>query len=163
MNYSKFEDRISSWIENDLSLKERKEFEAFLAENPQYQSKVDEVRHAISTMRESESLKVSKEFDENLNQKLQNLNIGQEHSTSKEIFGFSRQNFAYLALSLGAIVFLLFQLPGNAFSEDIITNSNSMSEENSKSIPVANDSLDTEDKPDNSYDVNGTFVGNDEQ
>ena len=163
MNYSKFEDRISSWIENDLSLKERKEFEAFLAENPQYQSKVDEVRHVISTMRESESLKVSKEFDENLNQKLQNLNIGQEHSTSKEIFGFSRQNFAYLALSLGAIVFLLFQLPGNKFSKDIVTNSNSMSEENSKSIPVANDSLDTEDKPDNSYDVNGTFVGNDEQ
>ena len=163
MDYSKFEDRISNWIENDLSLKERKEFEAFLAENPQYQSKVNEVRHVISTMRESESLKVSKEFDENLNQKLQNLNIGQEHSTSKEIFGFSRQNFAYLALSLGAIVFLLFQLPGNAFSEDIITNSNSMSEENSKSIPVVNDSLDTEDKPDNSYDVNGTFVGNDEQ
>jgi len=163
MNYSKFEDRISSWIENDLSLKERKEFEAFLDENPQYQSKVDEVRHVISIMREPESLKVSKEFDENLNQKLQNLNIGQEHSTSKEIFGFSRQNFAYLALSLGAIVFLLFQLPGNAFSEDIITNSNSMSEENSKSIPVVNDSLDTEDKPDNSYDVNGTFVGNDEQ
>ncbi len=163
MDYNKFEDRISSWIENDLSLKERKEFEAFLAENPQYQSKVDEVRHVISTMRESESLKVSKEFDKNLNQKLQNLNIGEEHSTSKEIFGFSRQNFAYLALSLGTIVFLLFQLPGNAFSEDIITNSNSMSEENSESIPVANDSLDTKDKPDNSYDVNGTFVGNDEQ
>ena len=163
MDYNKFEDRISSWIENDLSLKERKEFEAFLAENPQYQSKVDEVRHVISTMRESESLKVSKEFDKNLNQKLQNLNIEEEHSPSKEIFGFSRQNFSYLALSLGAIIFLLFQLPGNAFSEDIITNSNSMSEENSKSIPVANDSLDTEDKPDNSYDVNGTFVGNDEQ
>ena len=163
MDYNKFEDRISSWIENDLSLKERKEFEAFLAENPQYQSKVDEVRHIISTMRESESLKVSKEFDENLNQKLQNLNIGQEYSSSKEIFGFSRQNFAYLALSLGAIVFLLFQLPGNAFSEDIITNSNSMSEKNIESIPVVNDSLDTEDKPDNSYDINGTFVGNDEQ
>ena len=163
MDYNKFEDRISSWIENDLSLKERKEFEAFLAENPQYQSKVDEVRHVISTMRESESLKVSKEFDKNLNQKLQNLNIEEEHSPSKEIFGFSRQNFSYLALSLGAIIFLLFQLPGNAFSEDIITNSNSMSEENSESIPVANDSLDTKDKPDNSYDVNGTFVGNEEQ
>jgi hypothetical protein len=163
MDYNKFEDRISSWIENDLSLKDRKEFEAFLAENPQHQSKVDEVRHVISTMRKSESLKVSKEFDKNLNQKLQNLNIGEEHSTSKEIFGFSRQNFAYLALSLGAIIFLLFQLPGNAFSEDIITNSNSMSEENSESIPVANDSLDTKDKPDNSYDVDGTFVGNDEQ
>ena len=36
MDYNKFEDRISSWIENDLSLKERKEFEAFLDENPQF-------------------------------------------------------------------------------------------------------------------------------
>ena len=162
MDYNKFEDRISNWIENDLSLKERKEFEAFLAENSQYQSKVDEVRHVISIMRKSQSLKISKEFDKNLNQKLQNLSIEQEHSTSKEIFGFSRQNFAYFALSLGAIVFLLFQLPGNAFGEDIITNSKSVSEKNLESIPVTNDSLETEDKPDNSYDINGTFVNDQE-
>ena len=31
MDYNKFEDRISSWIEGDLDLKDRKEFEAFLA------------------------------------------------------------------------------------------------------------------------------------
>ena len=45
MDYNKFEDRISSWIEGNLDLKDRKEFEAFLAENPEYQSKVDEVRN----------------------------------------------------------------------------------------------------------------------
>ena len=163
MDYNKFEDRISSWIEGDLDLKDRKEFEAFLAENPEYQSKVDEVRNIISRMRESESLKLSEEFDKKLANKIDSLNVGVTDEKSNDIFGFSRQNFAYLALSLGAIVFLLFQLPGNAFSKDIITNSNSISEENLESIPVANDSLDTEDKPDNSYDVNGTFVGNDEQ
>ncbi|GIS42789.1 MAG: hypothetical protein Ct9H90mP15_08290 [Candidatus Neomarinimicrobiota bacterium] len=31
MDYNKFEDRISSWIEGDLDLKDRKEFEVFLA------------------------------------------------------------------------------------------------------------------------------------
>ena len=163
MDYNKFEDRISSWIEGDLDLKDRKEFEAFLAENPEYQSKVDEVRNIISRMRESDSLKLSEEFDKKLAEKIDSINVGVTDEKSNDIFGFSRQNFAYLALSLGAIVFLLFQLPGNAFSEDIITNSNSMSEKNIESIPVVNDSLDTEDKPDNSYDINGTFVGNDEQ
>ena len=54
MDYNKFEDRISSWIEGDLDLKDRKEFEAFLADNPEYQSKVDEVRNIISRMQESD-------------------------------------------------------------------------------------------------------------
>ena len=70
MDYNKFEDRISSWIEGDLDLKDRKEFEAFLAENPEYQSKVDEVRNIISRMRESDSLKLSEEFDKKLAEKI---------------------------------------------------------------------------------------------
>ena len=73
MDYNKFEDRISSWIEGDLDLKDRKEFEAFLADNPEYQSKVDEVRNIISIMKESESLKLSEEFDEKLNNKIDSL------------------------------------------------------------------------------------------
>ena len=50
MDYNKFEDRISSWIEGDLDLKDRKEFEAFLAENPEYQSKVDAVSYTHLTL-----------------------------------------------------------------------------------------------------------------
>ena len=48
MDYNKFEDRISRWIENDMDVKERREFEKFLSEHPEYQLKVDEVRNAIS-------------------------------------------------------------------------------------------------------------------
>ena len=100
MDYNKFEDRISSWIEGDLDLKDRKEFEAFLAENPEYQSKVDEVRNIISRMRESDSLKLSEEFDKKLAEKIDSLNVGVTDEKSNDIFGFSRQNFAYLTLSL---------------------------------------------------------------
>ena len=115
MDYNKFEDRISSWIEGDLDLKDRKEFEAFLAENPEYQSKVDEVRNIISRMRESDSLKLSEEFDKKLAEKIDSLNVGVTDKKSNDIFGFSRQNFAYLTLSLGAILFLIFQFPANSF------------------------------------------------
>ena len=59
MDYNKFEDRISRWIENDMDVKERREFEKFLSEHPEYQLKVDEVRNAISTMNQAPDLKVS--------------------------------------------------------------------------------------------------------
>ena len=158
MDYNKFEDRISSWIEGDLDLKDRKEFEAFLAENPEYQSKVDEVRNIISRMRESDSLKLSEEFDKKLAEKIDSLNVGVTDKKSNDIFGFSRQNFAYLTLSLGAILFLIFQFPANSFDENIINNSRLISEENLKTVPVDGDSLDSEDKENNNYNINGTFV-----
>ena len=158
MDYNKFEDRISSWIEGDLDLKDRKEFEAFLAENPEYQSKVDEVRNVISRMRKYESLKLSEEFDKKLSNKIDSLNVDITDKKSNDIFGFSRQNFTYLALSLGAILFLIFQFPSNSFDENIINNSRLISEENPKTVPVDGDSLDSEDKENNNYNINGTFV-----
>ena len=59
MDYNKFEDRISDWIENSMDIKDRKEFEKFLAENPEYQSKVDSVRNSINIMKSAPSLKTS--------------------------------------------------------------------------------------------------------
>ena len=158
MDYNKFEDRISSWIEGDLNLKDSKEFEAFLAENPEYQSKVDEVRNIISRMRDSESLKLSEEFDKKLAKKIDSLNVPASEEKSNDIFGFSRQNFTYLALSLGAILFLIFQFPSNSFDENIINNSRLISEESPKTVPANDDSLNTEDKENNNYNINGTFV-----
>ena len=55
MDYNKFEDRISDWIENSMDIKDRKEFEKFLAENPEYQSKVDSVRNSINIMKTAPS------------------------------------------------------------------------------------------------------------
>ena len=104
MDYNKFEDRISRWIENDMDVKERKEFEKFLSDHPEYQLKVEEVRNTISIMNETPVLKVSSDFDANLNQKLEALSLNKK--TRKGVFGFSNQNFAYLTLALGAIFVL---------------------------------------------------------
>ncbi|HJO21203.1 MAG TPA: hypothetical protein QGF75_00870 [Candidatus Marinimicrobia bacterium] len=113
MDYNKFEDRISRWIENDMDIKERKEFEKFLSDHPEYQLKVEEVRKTISLINETPSLKVSSDFDSNLNQRLAALNLNK--APSKGFFGFSNQNFAYITLALGAIFVLTsFLLQSNS-------------------------------------------------
>ena len=161
MDYNKFEDRISRWIENDMDVKERKEFEKFLSDHPEYQSKVEEVRNTISVMNQAPTLKVSSDFDANLNQRLKTL--GLDENIKKSIFGFSNQNFAYLTLTLGAIFVLTSFL--------IQSNSTYMfadKELDSKEILIPSDSLEIKDEMDEMKDVDllnnidGSFV-NDEQ
>tara|TARA_B110000467_G_C18013839_1_gene311961 strand:- start:116 stop:601 length:486 start_codon:yes stop_codon:yes gene_type:complete len=161
MDYNKFEDRISRWIENDMDVKERKEFEKFLSDHPEYQSKVEEVRNTISVMNQAPILKVSSNFDANLNQRLKTLGLNE--NTKKGIFGFSNQNFAYLTLTLGAIIVLTsFLMQSNS------TYMFADKELDSKEILIPSDSLDIKDEMDEMKDVDllnnidGSFV-NDEQ
>ena len=152
MDYNKFEDRISDWIENSMDIKERREFEKFLKDNPQYQSKIDSVRDAIISMNNTPSLKVSENFDKNLNSKIKALDKTNEESTG--IFGFSRQNFAYLTFSLMCIFMLsayLLQPSNSAYlvaDEDISIEEVESEDETTpeiKDVDILND-------------VNGSFV-----
>ena len=161
MDYNKFEDRISLWIENDMDIKERKEFEKFLSDHPEYQLKVEEVRKAISLMNEAPSLKVSSDFDSNLNQRLEALNLNK--APSKGFFGFSNQNFAYLTLALGAIFVLTsFLLQSNS------TYTFADQDPDNQELLIPSDSLDSEEEMkdmkeiDMLNDIDGSFV-NDQQ
>jgi hypothetical protein len=161
MDYNKFEDRISRWIENDMDIKERKEFEKFLSDHPEYQLKVEEVRKAISLMNEAPSLKVSSDFDSNLNQRLEALNLNK--APSKGFFGFSNQNFAYLTLALGAIFVLTsFLLQSNS------TYTFADQDSDNQELLIPSDSLDSEEEMkdmkeiDMLNDIDGSFV-NDQQ
>jgi len=161
MDYNKFEDRISRWIENDMDIKERKEFEKFLSDHPEYQLKVEEVRKAISLMNEAPSLKVSSDFDSNLNQRLEALNLNK--APSKGVFGFSNQNFAYLTLALGAIFVLTsFLLQSNS------TYTFADQDPDNQELLIPSDSLDSEEEMrdmkeiDMLNDIDGSFV-NDQQ
>ncbi len=161
MDYNKFEDRISRWIENDMDVKERKEFEKFLSDHPEYQLKVEEVRNTISIMNEAPILKVSSDFDANLNQKLEALSLNKK--TRKGVFGFSNQNFAYLTLALGAIFVLTsFLIQSNStymFADQELDN---------KEILSPSDSLESDEEMDDMKDIDllnnidGSFV-NDQQ
>ena len=161
MDYNKFEDRISRWIENDVDIKERKEFEKFLSDHPEYQLKVEEVRKTISLINETPSLKVSSDFDSNLNQRLAALNLNK--APSKGFFGFSNQNFAYITLALGAIFILTsFLLQSNS------TYTFADQDPDNQELLIPSDSLDSEEEMkdmkeiDMLNDIDGSFV-NDQQ
>ena len=152
MDYNKFEDRISDWIENSMDIKKRRAFEKFLKDNPQYQSKIDSVRDAIVSMKNTPSLKVSENFDKNLNSKIKALDKTNKASTG--IFGFSRQNFAYLTFSVMCIFMLsayLLQPSNSAYlvaDEDISieeVESGDQTTPEIKDVDILND-------------VNGSFV-----
>ena len=151
MDYNKFEDRISDWIENSMDIKERKEFEQFLTENPEYQKKVDSVRKTINIMKTTPSLKTSENFDKKLQDRINTLNENKKISSG--IMGFSRQNFVYLTLSVFCIfmlsAYLLQPSQSNYFIADEDTSSKeALSNEDEteiKDVELLND-------------VNGSFV-----
>ena len=151
MDYNKFEDRISDWIENTMDIRDRKEFEEFLAENPEYQSKVDSVRNTINIMKAAPSLNTSKDFDKKLQDRINLLSNNDKSST--DILGFSKQNFAFLTLSLLCIfmlsAYLLQPSQSNYFiaDENVATQEPDSDEEDKKlkEVELLND-------------VNGSFV-----
>jgi|TARA_B100000965_G_scaffold332816_1_gene297492 hypothetical protein len=151
MDYNKFEDRISDWIENSMDIKERKEFEQFLTENPEYQKKVDSVRKTINIMKTTPSLKTSENFDKKLQDRINALSENKKISSG--IMGFSRQNFVYLTLSVFCIfmlsAYLLQPSQSNYFIADEDTSSKeALSNEDEteiKDVELLND-------------VNGSFV-----
>ena len=151
MDYNKFEDRISDWIENSMDIKERKEFEQFLTENPEYQKKVDAVRKTINIMKTTHSLKTSEDFDKKLQDRINALSENKKISSG--IMGFSRQNFVYLTLSVFCIfmlsAYLLQPSQSNYFIADEDTSSKeALSNEDEteiKDVELLND-------------VNGSFV-----
>ena len=151
MDYNKFEVRISAWIENFMVIKERKEFEQFLTENPEYQKKVDSVRKTINIMKTTPSLKTSENFDKKLQDRINALSENKKISSG--IMGFSRQNFVYLTLSVFCIfmlsAYLLQPSQSNYFIADEDTSSKeALSNEDEteiKDVELLND-------------VNGSFV-----
>ena len=151
MDYNKFEDRISDWIENTMDIRDRKEFEEFLTENPEYKSKVDSVRNTINIMKAAPSLNTSKDFDKKLQDRINLLSNNDKSST--DILGFSKQNFAFLILSLLCIfmlsAYLLQPSQSNYFiaDENVATQEPDSDEEDKKlkEVELLND-------------VNGSFV-----
>ena len=151
MDYNKFQDRISDWIENTMDIRDRKEFEKFLTENPEYQSEVDSVRNTIDIMKAAPSLSTTADFDKKLQDR---INLLRNNDKSREdILGFSKKNFAFLTLSLLCIfmlsVYLLQPSQSNYFmaDEDVDSQELNSDEEDKKlkEVELLND-------------VNGSFV-----
>ena len=108
MNHYQFEDLISAYIENELSIKKRKQFEKYLLDNPNSKNLVDSIKTNIKEFQKLPSLKASQEFNNNLLKKVKanDYNNILKIKSKNTIFGFSLLN-AIVMICLVCIFFIL--------------------------------------------------------
>ena len=70
MDRYQFEDLISAYIENTLTIPQRREFEQFLKTNPQLEQTVESVRQVMRTLKTSPQVKTSSDFMVRLQQRI---------------------------------------------------------------------------------------------
>ncbi|MFL2982928.1 MAG: hypothetical protein ACJZ12_00880 [Candidatus Neomarinimicrobiota bacterium] len=109
MNRYQFEDLISEYIDNELSLKKRKEFEYFLNNNPDYIELVESIKSNIRNTNNLPSFKVSESFNERLLKKISKSNYDFNQGKGKNTyFGFTLYDFSII--SILAIAFIIFSV-----------------------------------------------------
>ena len=163
MNRYQFEDLISEYIENELSLKKRKEFEAFLNENPNYIELIESIKSNINSIKKLPSFRASKSFNKNILEKISKNHLESNYVKSENTyFGFSLLDFSIISSLAIAFIILSLQLfslnTGNQIVKDellvdknesstyIDSNSNGLANvrQNPSKVQMEEDSLGTE-------------------
>lgn len=108
MDRFEFEDLISAYIENDLSLNKRKDFEDYLEENPSQNQLVKQIATNMKALKKLPKIASKNNFNQKIMEKIKKNNLDMNQVTTKRgnIFGFSFLNASML---LG-LIFLLFVL-----------------------------------------------------
>ena len=108
MNRYEFEDKISDYIDNQLSVSERKAFEDFLNSDNEAKELVESVRKTIKLLSSAETVKSSNEFLPNLtsriNSEKKNISNRSKQKTSNHFFGFPRTNASLMVVLLVCFV-----------------------------------------------------------
>ena len=108
MNRYEFEDKISDYIDNQLSVSERKAFEDFLNSDNEAKELVESVRKTIKLLSSAETVKSSNEFLPNLtsriNSEKKNISKRSKQKTSNHFFGFNRTNASLMVVLLVCFV-----------------------------------------------------------
>lgn len=107
MNRYQFEDLISNYLENDLPLKKRKEFEEYIKKHSDAQDMVDSMRTIIKKINLMPKIKTSTRFNQYLLDKIRIIpsQIDQRVSIPKLLFGFTPLNATIMS---GLIISFLF-------------------------------------------------------
>ena len=112
MNRYQFEDLISEYIENELSLSKRKEFEAYLETHPDAKNLVESITKTREEMNSFPIRKVFPGFNKRLMAKIEKNRIPVGHAipSQKTIFGFSPIHASMMTGLAIAFVFVSVQL-----------------------------------------------------
>tara|TARA_B100000900_G_C20456558_1_gene665421 strand:+ start:114 stop:647 length:534 start_codon:yes stop_codon:yes gene_type:complete len=108
MNRYQFEDLISAYIENELSLSERKEIESYIAENPYSDKLVKQISNNIKTLKGLPKITAEENFNKRLLEKIKskNFHLAPKSKNEKTLFGFSVFH-ASILISLFTVLFFL--------------------------------------------------------
>jgi len=107
MNRYQFEDLISEYIENELSLSKRKEFEAYLDENPDARGLVESIQTNIAQMKTIPKVTVSPDFNDRLLARIKadHTSLDIPVTSHRTIFGFTP---IYASLMTGLVIAFVF-------------------------------------------------------
>ena len=108
MDRYQFEDLISAYIENELSLSKRKEVGLYLAENPHEDQLVKQISLNINALKNLPKISAKENFNKKLLERIKSekLYVAPELKTEKTLFGFSIFNVSLL-ITLFAIFLIL--------------------------------------------------------
>ena len=156
MDRYQFEDLISDYIENNLSMSQRKQVEAYLEENPEAKHQIKSVKQAMVSMKSMPGISTSAEFMNNLNRRITS------EKEAKSVVKSTRSFAGYTPLmaSLSAVVVIAVVMLGLEFmpeSSNQATFTPAMTEQQINDLPVlplkTNDSMLAESEEDSTnYD-----------
>mgnify|MGYP000844837707 FL=1 len=143
MNQNEFEDKISDYIDNQLSASERKIFEKYLKENDEALEQIKSIKNTINLINSQKSIQTSQNFMPNLLHRIKTYKKTPINSmraqNKKMIFGLSPLNSALMGAFVFSFVFLLVSIvpSGNSFFQsNIVSNNKNSVEKNDLQSPA---------------------------
>ena len=135
MNRYQFEDLISSYIENDITLSKRKEFERYMKDNPDSEKLLSAIKGNIVKLNQIPTLKVKSSFNDTLKSKIDDFNSNPRLGKDRNlIFGFSPLNASFLSGLFIAFIIITFQLINPNFDYQQTSESQFVNNELNKDI-----------------------------
>lgn len=112
MNRYQFEDLISDYLENKLSIPKRKIFEDYIQDNPECRELVDSVKTTVDTVNSMKAISVSSRFMDGLKQKIESEKNKPEKLSihGNTFFGFTPVNAGVFSLALIGFIWMGFNL-----------------------------------------------------
>lgn len=114
MDRFEFEDLISAYIENDLPLNKRKDFEDYLEKNPSQNQLVKQITINMKALKKLPKRASKNNFNQKLMEKIKSNNLDMNLVVTKRgnIFGFTFLNASMLLVLILLLFVLSFEITG---------------------------------------------------
>jgi hypothetical protein len=120
-----FNDMISSYLDGDLSLEEKKSFENYMQNHSDFSNKVKNIKNIVSLVKQTPKLETSKDFLNNL----------EANIDKKSIFNYWLNTKFKTTLSFGFAAIVLFFVVLNDYNvKEKVADNVTMKNFNSKSL-----------------------------